>query len=370
MIEEAKAASEGFRIALVAKTSADVRDTMLELGDSSIVKRSPPDFRPIYEPSKRRLTWPNGVIATSFTADEPNLLRGPQHHFAWCDELAAWPDPDTWDQLLFGLRLGDHPRCIVTTTPRPKPLIRAMLEDPGVHVTRGSTFDNSANLSEGALARLRERYEGTTVGAQELFAALLDEAPGALWKRTLIDGGRAKSAPHMARIVVAVDPSITAKEGQSNECGIVAAGRGADRHGYVLADASGVLSPDAWATRAVGLYHDLKADRVVAEGNQGGELVRLVLHGVDPSVPVSIVYASRGKQARAEPVAALYEQGRVHHVGVYTALEDQLCTWVPGDESPDRLDALVWAMTELMIGAAPTVSVDLRGLGGGSSWPR
>jgi phage terminase large subunit-like protein len=341
------------RIALVARTSADARDVMVE-GESGILAVSPPWNRPIYEPSKRRLTWPNGAMATTYSADEPNLLRGPQHDAAWADELAAWQYPDAWDQLLMGLRLGDDPRVVVTTTPRPTKLIRELLSDPASVLTRGSTFDNAPNLAKRFLDRMRYKYEGTRLGRQELNAEILDDTPGALWTRNLIDASRVRRMPcDPARVVVAVDPATRSADG-SDERGIIVAALGTDGHAYVLADESIHDTPERWARQAVIAYHNNKADRVVAEVNQGGDLVETVIRTVEPSISFSKVHATKGKITRAEPVSALYEQKRVHHVGQFAELEDQMCTWVQGDSnSPDRMDALVWAITELLVGAEP-----------------
>lgn len=268
-----------------------------------------------------------------------------------CDELAAWKYMrDTWDMAQFGLRLGTRPRAIVTTTPKPLALIRELVADTTTVVTRGSTFDNAANLAPSFLAAVKAKHEGTRLGRQELYAELLNEADGALWTRAMIEGAYRKDAPEMARIVVAVDPAVTSTE-NSDETGIIAAGLGKDGRGYVLADRSGRYSPGDWATRVVSLFHEIGADRIIAEGNQGGDLVTFTLQTIWPSAPVKIVHASRGKAARAEPIAALYEQGKVSHVGPFPGLEDQLVTWEPlsGMRSPDRLDALVWAFTELMV---------------------
>ncbi|ADU50161.1 hypothetical protein Tmar_0036 [Thermaerobacter marianensis DSM 12885] len=339
------------RIAIVGRTAADVRDVMVE-GESGILSISPPWFRPVYEPSKRRLTWPNGAIATLYSADEPDLLRGPQHDAAWADELAAWRRPEAWDNLMFGLRLGPDPRVVVTTTPRPVKLIRDLLNDPTCVVTRGSTYENAANLAPAFLEQIISRYEGTRLGRQELYGEVLDDVPGALWQRKRIDELRVREAPELVRVVVAIDPAVTSEEG-SDETGIVVAGRGVDGDAYVLADRSCRMSPDGWARRAVKAYYDFDGDRIVGEVNNGGDLVETVIRTVDPKVPYKAVRASRGKAVRAEPVAALYEQGKVHHVGTFDHLEDQLCQITPdgyqGAGSPDRADALVWALTELML---------------------
>lgn len=347
------------RIALVGRTAADVRDVMVE-GESGLLAVSPPWFRPHYEPSKRRLTWPNGAIATTYSGDKPDQLRGPQHDAAWCDELAAWRYPESWDQLLFGLRLGDDPRVVVTTTPRPVKHIREMVNESSTVITSGSTLENAANLAKPALERLLKKYKGTRLGRQELEAKLLDDVPGALWTHTLIDEHRRNSFPDLVRVVVAIDPAVTDDEG-SAETGIVAAGVGKDGHGYVLDDLSLQASPAGWANEAISAYHKFKADRIVAEANQGGDMIEQTLRSVLGSAtmpPYKKVHASRGKLTRAEPVSALYEKGQVHHVGAFAELEDQMCTWVPGEDSPDRMDALVWALTELLVkdGDGATVS--------------
>lgn len=336
------------RVALVAPTAADVRDVMIE-GESGLLAISPPWNMPIYESSKRRVTWPNGAIATTYSAEEPDRLRGPQHDAAWCDEVASWRYPEAWDMLMFGLRLGTDPRCVVTTTPKPTPLIRNLLKNPTTTITRGSTYENRANLAGAFFEQIVAQYEGTRLGRQELYAEVLDDIEGALWTRTLIDKHRVKVAPELKRIVVAVDPAITATE-DSDETGVVAAGLGTDGHGYVLDDLSLRASPDGWARRAVDAYHAHKADRIVAEVNQGGDMVEHTIRTVDQRVSLKKVHATRGKTTRAEPIVALYEQGKIHHVGCLSKLEEQMCNWVPGMDSPDRMDALVWAFTELMLG--------------------
>lgn len=349
------------RLALIAPTSADARDVMVE-GTSGILSvswardrdhKGNAVGRPSYEPSKRRLTWGNGAIATLFSAEEPERLRGPQHDAIWADELAAWRDAeDAWDMAMFGLRLGDDPKVMVSTTPKPIPLLRKLLRDPTTIVTKAGTYANKANLARAFLTQIVSKYEGTRLGRQELEGELLEEAEGALWNRAMIEAARLKGpAPPMRRIVVAVDPAVTAKA-ESNLTGVVAAGLGHDGRGYVLADSSGRHTPDGWARKAVAMFDSLGADRIVAEGNQGGDLVRHTIQSVRANVPVTIVHASRGKQARAEPVAALYEQNKISHAGTFPDLEDQMCTWEPlGDQpSPDRIDAMVWALTALMLG--------------------
>ena len=348
------AAGRARRVALVAPTALDARNVMVE-GESGLMAVAPPYDRPEYEPSKHRLTWRNGAIATTYSADEPDRLRGPQHDLAWCDELAAWRYPAAWDMLLFGLRLGADPRVVVTTTPRPTKLLRALLADPKVAVTRGRTLDNRAHLAPAFFAQIVKRYEGTRLGRQELDGELLDDLPGAFWSHGVIDAARLAAAPaELARIIVAIDPAVSSGEG-ADETGIIVAGRDQRGHGYVLADASGRMAPVEWARAAVAACRAQAADRVVAEINNGGELVEATLRVVDPAVAFRAVHAARGKLARAEPVAALYEQGRVHHVGAFPALEDQMCALSPDFDrtaagwSPDRVDALVWALTDLFI---------------------
>jgi phage terminase large subunit-like protein len=355
------------RIALVARTASDIRDTLVE-GESGILAVSAPWFRPRYEPSKRRLTWPNGVVATTYSADEPDLLRGPQHHAAWCDELAAWRYPEAWDQLQFGLRLGQRPRVVVTTTPRPTKIIRQLVAERTTRVTRGTTYENRQNLAPTFFDKVVKKYEGTRLGRQELNAELLGDTPGALWTLKLLDENRVAVAPDLVRIVVAVDPQAADPHASPDELGaetgIVAAGRCGKGEGYVLRDASGQYSPAEWGECAVLLLDELRADCVVAEVNQGGAMVEHVVRSAaeklhregkrpSPHVPYRAVHASRGKHTRAEPVAALDEQRRIHHVGDLAALEDQMCTWVPGQKSPDRMDARVWALTELLVEPEP-----------------
>ena len=342
------------RIALVAPTASDVRDVMIE-GESGILATAANHMRPVYEPSKRRLTWPNGAVATAFSADEPDRLRGPQHDAAWADELAAWTYPEAWDMLQFGLRLGKRPRSIVTTTPKPVKLIRDLLkrQGAGVLVTRGRTADNAANLAPTFLEAIERRYGGTRLGRQELEGEFLDDVPGALWQRDWIDRDRVERVPDLRRIVVAIDPAVSNNEG-SDETGIIVAGKDGDGHVYVLADLSGRYSPAEWARKAIGLYHAHKADRIVAEVNNGGAMVEETLRAVDRNIPFKAVTASRGKVIRAEPVSALYEQRKAHHVGMFPVLEDQMCSFTSdfsraaAGYSPDHLDALVWAVAELV----------------------
>jgi len=356
-----KWANEGFSpIALIGQTKADVRDTMVEVGDSAILNVSPPWFMPEYESSKRRLTFPNGVLAIIYSGDEPDQLRGPQHQKAWVDELSKFKYPqDTWDNLMFGLRIGTQPQAVVTTTPRPIKIIKDLLADERternpngrVAVTRGHTLENKDNLAPPFLKYILRKYEGTRLGRQELAGEILDDNPDALWERARIDELRVKKHPDLVRVVVGVDPAATANE-ESSDTGIVVAGIApiaGIMHGYILDDLTIKGTPDQWATAAVTGYHNAKADKIIGEVNNGGDMVEFTVQTVDKTVPFRSVHASRGKYIRAEPVSALYEQGRVHHVGFFPELEDQLCEWVPGDKSPDRLDALVWALTELML---------------------
>jgi len=348
-------------ITLAASKALDIRDVMVE-GESGILAISPNSFRPLYEPSKRRLTWPNGVKALLLSADEPDTFRGPQCGKAWADELAKWPYPEAWTQMMFGLRLGSTPQVIVTTTPRPTALIRDLMRRESTHVTRGTTYDNQANLAKAFLEEIIQEYEGTRMGRQEIWAEMLDDNPGALWKRTLIDSLRVRVAPKLRRIAVGVDPAITANE-KSDETGIVTFGYGdckcsggikPELHGFVMRDDSDIYTPDGWATRVGDVYRQTEANMVVAEINKGGDLVVSNLRTNNKALPVVTVRATRGKQIRAEPIAALYEQRKIHHVGSFPELEDQLCDWNPltDPDSPDRLDAMVWAASYLMLGMA------------------
>jgi predicted phage terminase large subunit-like protein len=341
------------RIALVAPTAGDCRDIMLE-GQSGIMTISSPWCMPLYEPSKRRLTWPNGATATLFSAEESDRLRGPNHDAAWGDELASWADP----QAVWDMRVGKHPRTVITTTPRPIAIIKSLVKREGqdVVITRGTTYENADNLSEPFLAAMRERYEGTRLGRRELFADVLSDTPGALWSLSWIDDNRVKSVPWdgLARVVVAIDPAVTSGE-DADETGIIVAGVDHVGHGYILEDASGRYQPHEWAAKAIRFYRKHQADRIVAERNNGGDMVEATIRSVDPNVSFKAVHASRGKVTRAEPISALFEQNRVHHTGTFTQLEDQMCAFTSdfsrasAGYSPDRLDALVWALTELML---------------------
>ena len=356
LIRARVAASTARRLALVAPTAGDARNVMVE-GESGILAISPPWDRPHYEPSKRRLTWPNGAIATLYSADEPERLRGPQHDATWCDELGSWRHPEAWDMLMFGLRLGTDPRVVVTTTPRPTKLIRALIADPKAVVTHGTTYENRANLAPAFLDQIIRKYEGTRLGRQELDAELLDDVAGALWTRGIIEAVRSSTAPSLVRVVVAIDPAATSTA-DADETGIIVAGKDERGQGWVLADSSGRYQPTEWAKTAIAAYRAHHADRVVAEVNHGGEMVEATLRVIDPNVSFAALRASRGKVTRAEPVAALYEQGRVHHVGAFPQLEDQMCGFAPAGRnevdlrsggSPDRVDALVRALTDLML---------------------
>jgi phage terminase large subunit-like protein len=353
------------RITLAAEKKDDIRGVMLD-GESGLLPMSPPWFRPKLIWSKRELHWPNGCIGTLISADDPDSFRGPQHEKFWADELAKWKHPEAWDQLLMGLRLGKKPQGVVTTTPRPTPLIKKLARDPAAHVTKGSTYDNRANLAKVFLDIVLKAYEGTRLGRQELNAEILEDNPNALWNRARIDELRVDLAPQLRRVVVAVDPAVTSKV-DSDDTGIIVAGVGdcrckcrrkedkPEEHGFILEDLTGAYTPNEWAERAVNAYKSQKADRIIAEVNNGGDLVEVNIRTVGPHVPYKAVHASRGKRIRAEPVAGLYEQGKVHHVGIELAkLEDELTGWDPtlGLLSPNRLDANVWALTELMLDEA------------------
>lgn len=338
------------RIAIVGPTLDQARSVMIE-GKSGLLSVHMEAERPLYEPSKRLVTWANGAVAQVFSADEPESLRGPQFDAAWCDELAKWRQAQAaWDMLAFALRLGEAPRVVITTTPRPVPLVKRLLADPATAVTRTATFDNATNLAKSFLADVAERYGGTRLGRQELDGELIEDDPDALFRRELIERGRVKAPPELKRVVVAVDPPAS-HGSKANACGIVCVGLGIDGVAYVLDDHSlERAKPIQWAKRAVALYHARAASRVVAEVNQGGAMVEAVLREVDNALAFRAVHATRGKQVRAEPVAALYEQGRVRHAGVFPELEDEMCSALgEGMKSPDRLDALVWAVSDLML---------------------
>jgi phage terminase large subunit-like protein len=376
------------RLALIGRTKDDARDVMVE-GESGLLAISPPWNEPQWEPSKGKLTWPNGAVAFTYSGEDPESLRGPQNDGGWADELAAWKYPETWDQFQFTLRLGRQPRAVVTTTPRPTKLVRSLLDDPTTLHTRGSTFDNVSNLAPTFLGKIVRRYQGTRLGRQELFAEVLDDNPGALWNRNRIELLRLPYAlrpRQFLRVLVAVDPansdptqtgtSDPAKSDDEENCetGIVVVGLGSDGLGYVLDDLSGHYTAAEWGAKVLWGYLNWNADRIVAEANNGGNLVEaniraavlkdrsgaIIARGSD--LPIKRVHASEGKRTRAEPVSSLYEQGRVRHVGLFADLEDQLCTWDArtGAKSPDRLDALVWGLTELMLEIVTTDALLVR----------
>ena len=347
------------RSALVGATVSDVRDTMVE-GEAGIMAITRPG-EVEYIPSRRKLTWENGAVTLTFSAEEPNRLRGPAHDKAWTDELAAWKYPqETWDQLMFGLRLGPRPQCCVTTTPRPIKLIKDLIKDPTCTVTTGSTYDNKANVSKHFYKTIIQRYEGTRLGRQEIHAEILDDNPDSVFRRIDIDNNRLQKVPSdvaLIRCHVGVDPAVTSGE-NSDDTGIVtvAQDRQSPSHYYVLADDTCHKSPTGWASRAVYSYKVNTADKIVGEVNNGGDLVETIIRSVDPSVNFKSVRASRGKVTRAEPVGALYEQGRVHHIGSFPKLEDEMCNWSPDlPDSPDRMDALVWAISSMV--ASTTIFV-------------
>jgi len=343
------------RIALIAPTSADARDVMIE-GESGIMACSPPWFKPIYTPSKRLLEWPNGAQAFTYSAEEPERLRGPQHDAGWADELCAWKYlRDTWDMYQFGLRLGDDPISIITTTPKPTKVLKEIMESDDTEITRGSTYDNLSNLAPTFAKSVVAKYEGTRLGEQELHAKVLDDNPDALWNYAMIEDYRIKfdDCPDLVRIGVAIDPAVTANK-KSDETGIIVGGAayiGDTLHGFILEDCSLKAKPKKWAMVAETEYRAYSADRIIAEVNNGGDLVEANLRAINADVSYESVRASRGKAVRAEPVSALYEQGRIHHVGVFGTLEDQMTNFNPLDPSaegsPDRMDALVWLITWL-----------------------
>jgi phage terminase large subunit-like protein len=325
-------------------------------GPSGLIAVHPPKIKPRYESSKRILTWPSGAIATCFSAEAYEHLRGPQFDGAWIDELAKFKDGEkVWDQLMFGLRLGRQPRVIITTTPRPTKLLKRLAKDPEVVVTKGSTFENAQNLAKPFLAYIRRHYEKRWLGRQEIYADFVEEKMGALWTPNLLERARAsfQEGP-LKRIVIAIDPAVSHGE-HSDETGIIAAGLNMQGIGIVLEDLSLKAPSHLWINKAIEAYHRLKADRIVAEVNMGGDLVEQLLRVQDKSVSYKAVRAMREKAMRAEPIAALYERGQVWHVASFPELEEQLCSYIPGvsSKSPDRLDALVWALTELMLSDLP-----------------
>lgn len=350
------------RVALLAETLDQAREVMI-FGASGIIACSPPDRRPEWQATRKRLVWPNGAVAQIFSASDPESLRGPQFDCAWCDELAKWrKGSDAWDMLRFGLRLGDRPQALVTTTPRPGPLLKAILAEDGTVVTKAPTSANRMHLAKSFLETVTKAYAGTRLGRQELDGEMLHDVEGALWSWEVIEAAHRPFDAEIDRVVVAVDPPVTSGA-DADECGIVVAGvsmKGGgpqDWKAEVIRDASlRGASPQAWAERAVEMFHAHQADRLVAEVNQGGDLVASLIRGIDPMIPFRGVRASRGKSARAEPVAALYEQGRIVHGGSFRELEEQMTQMTvkgfAGKGSPDRVDALVWAITDLMIDPA------------------
>lgn len=354
-------AGKAGRLAIVAPTAGDARDIMVE-GESGILAVHPDWWKPHYEPSKRRITWPNGAMATVFSADEPDRLRGPQYDFVWGDEPASWRfGEEAWDNIEFGLRLGLHPQALLTGTPRPIRWIKELLEDPETIVTTGSSFRNLGNLAESFIRRIIKKYVGTRLGLQELFALVLEDVEGALWTRKGIDQDRVRwvetesglilPVPDFDRVVIGVDPAVTSGP-DADETGIVAAGRAGskdDGTAYILGDYSLQGTPEEWGQAVVDAYYAHDADEVIAEKNNGGELVSRNIQVIDRKVKVKLVSASRGKKTRAEPVSTAYERHRVRHVGQFGELETQMTEWVPGEDedSPDHVDALVWALTDL-----------------------
>ena len=341
------------RIALVGETIGQVRSVMVE-GVSGLLSVHTYKERPAFELANNQLVWANGTIAQMFAADSPDSLRGPQFDTAWCDELCKWRRPDVaWDNLQFALRLGTLPQCVVTTTPRAIPLLKRIMDDHATVTSRSRTSDNARHLAPSFLSEMQRRYGGTPIGEQELEGEIVEERMGGLWKRFWFAQNRLAGRPDLQRIVVAVDPPVTSSAG-SDSCGIIVAGKGVDNRAYVIGDRTiQGRDPATWAKAAVAAYHDYQANSIVVETNQGGDLVVQTFKGIDTSVPVKKVHASRGKWLRAEPVAALYSEGRVAHVGDYPELERQMCDFaadgLANGRSPDRLDALVWAITELML---------------------
>ena len=345
-------------IGIIGPTADTLRRDVVQ-GESGILRISPAWNMPIHEPSQRRIVWPDGAVAYLLSSEEPDRIRGVNLDGFYGDELTSWSAPeDCWDNLQFALRItgpkGDAPAGVISTTPKRHALLRAIMADPSTVTTRARTMDNAANLDSRTLEYLQRKYGGTSLGRQELDGELLEDVDGALWDRRMLDETRVHEWPAMRRIVIAIDPAGGSSR-KSDETGIIAAGVGLDGRGYILADASGRYTPDGWARAATGLYRSLNADRIVAEMNYGGAMVESTIRAVDRNVPVKMVHASRGKQVRAEPISALYEQRRVSHVGNFPGLEDQMCSWDPAENgpSPDRMDALVWALTSLMAEPQP-----------------
>ncbi|HAJ79607.1 MAG TPA: ATP-binding protein [Fibrobacteres bacterium] len=344
-------------ISLVGAAADEVRMIQIE-GESGILACSPRNYYPNYQPSKKELIWPNGAKAQIFYGTEPEKARGAQSDLIWGDELCKWKYPqETLDNLLMGLRLGKNPLCGISTTPKPTKTIRELVKRADIIVTGGSTLDNAINLAGPFMQTIIAKYKGTRLEKQEIFAQILEDNPNALWHRDWIDNSRVASISDLDRIVVAIDPAASHDEEGSNETGIIVAGKRKENkvdHYYILDDVTIIGTPEQWANRAISAYNKWGADKIVAEKNNGGDMVESTLHNSDKTVPVKLVWASRGKITRAEPISLLYEQGRCHHVGTFEALEDQMCEYVPGDDSPDRMDALVWAITEIMSGFTST----------------
>lgn len=350
-----QALTQKYPIALIGSNAADVRDYMVEQGESSIIKQSPKWFIPQYQSSKRRLVFPNGVVAILYSAEDPDQLRGFNGNSAWCDELAKWQYPDeTWDNLQFALRLGKHPRIVVTTTPRPIKIVKELWKDPTVIKTVGSTNENRSNLADSFVQYVYDKYAGSRLGRQELEGEILLDNPGALFTYSNIDNNRVKQAPTLKQTVIAIDPAVTSEE-DSNETGLIVVGIDDKAHGYVLEDVSGIYHPQEWSTIAVKLFDKYFANYIVVETNQGGDLVSNTVQQTAKSmqhsfIPIKKVHATKGKYLRAEPVSVLYEQNKISHVGNFPTLEDQMTSFLPGDDkSPDRLDALVWGFTHLLV---------------------
>ena len=363
-VREKVMAGEARRIALVSDTAADTRDVMIR-GPAGLCSIGPPSERPVYRASDRTVTWPNGAVAIAYSAEAPELLRGPEHDLAWCDELAKWRNlrkvdvegGTAWDNLLFGLRIGEHPQVCISTTPRNVPTVRRILQDPSAVVVQASTYENLQNLSP-LYRQTIQRFEGTRLGRQELEGDILDDNPGALWNHAGLDLLRVCTHPALVRIGLAIDPAVSAEE-TSADTGIIVAGLGVDGHGYVLDDLTVHDLPAAWARAALNGYARWRSGTIVAEVNNGGNLVEHTLRttcGPKEYFRYEAVHAAQGKIARAEPISALYQRGMVHHVGSFPELEDQMCTWTPGQKSPDRLDALVWVLTWLFPNEGPAGS--------------
>ncbi|NRA85866.1 MAG: DNA-packaging protein [Rhizobiales bacterium] len=357
------ASKPAWRIALIGETFNDVCEVMLE-GDSGLLHIHPEHQRPTYIASRKRLEWPNGAVAQLFSAEEPESLRGPQFHAAWCDEFAKWQyDTEVWDMLQFGMRLGDNPQIVLTTTPRNKKQLKDMLAMEGSFVSKASTFANKQNLAAAFISNIDQNYAGTNLGRQELYGEIIEDRQGALWQSEVIESLRRRQKDYdlteFKRIILAIDPPATSHK-KSNACGMIVAAMDENRHVYIIADVTmQTAAPIVWAKKAVEIYHQFNIDRIVAEVNQGGEMVETILRTIDSQISYSAVFAKKDKKSRAEPVAALYEQGKVHHLGMFEALEDEMCQFdhLIGSSklSPDRVDALVWAVSHLHLNGGTNV---------------